>query len=363
MKTLIRLNDSLAMRPVQLAAWTVALAAALAAAAGFAVDPAHAAPALKADKASHLRADVKFKHPRLERGLLTIEGTDAGDKIALRLEAAEPDVLQVDVGDDGSAEFSIKRKHIAAIAVDAGAGDDVVRIDESNGVFTDSVPTTLDGGVGDDRISGGKGVETLRGGSGNDSIDGNGGNDVALLGAGDDTFVWDPGDGSDTVEGQDGADTMVFNGAAVAEQVDLSANGNRLRFFRTQANITMDTAGIERVDFNALGGADFVNVNDLAGTDVTAVIVDLGGILGGAAGDGVADHVVVNGTNGNDAINVNGDAGGVKVSGLAATVKIVDSEAANDKLEVNTLAGRDSVDFAGLAAGAIELVVDGALVP
>jgi hypothetical protein len=32
----------------------------------------------------------------------------------------------------------------------------------------------------------------------------------------------------------------------VAEQVDLSANGNRLRFFRTQANVTMDTAGVER---------------------------------------------------------------------------------------------------------------------
>ena len=103
---------------------------------------------------------------------------------------------------------------------------------------------------------------------GNDSIDGNGGNDLALLGAGNDTFVWDPGDGSDTVEGQDGADTMLFNGAGVAEQVDLSANGNRLRFFRVQANITMDTAGVERVDFNALGGADLVTVNDLTGTDV-----------------------------------------------------------------------------------------------
>jgi len=114
-----------------------------------------------------------------------------------------------------------------------------------------------DGGAGDDRIAGGPGVETLLGGDGNDSIDGNGGNDTADLGAGDDTFVWDPGDGSDTIEGQDGNDTMVFNGAA-AEQVSVSASGERLTFFRTPGNITMDTHGVENIDFNALGGADAV---------------------------------------------------------------------------------------------------------
>ena len=48
----------------------------------------------------------------------------------------------------------------------------------------------------------------------------------------------------------------------------------------------MDTAGVERVDFNALGGADLVNVNDLTGTDVSDVSVDLAGTLGGATGDG-----------------------------------------------------------------------------
>ena len=45
----------------------------------------------------------------------------------------------------------------------------------------------------------------------------------------------------------------------------------------------MDTAGVERVDFNALGGADIVTVNDLTGTDVTDVNVDLASTLGGAA--------------------------------------------------------------------------------
>ena len=110
------------------------------------------------------------------------------------------------------------------------------------------------------------------------------------MGAGDDTFVWDPGDGSDTVEGQTGSDTMRFNGAAAAEHIDLSANGNRLRFFRDAGNITMDTNGVETVDFNALGGADTITVNDLTGTDVRNVNTDLAGTPGGSTGDGQADR-------------------------------------------------------------------------
>jgi hypothetical protein len=53
----------------------------------------------------------------------------------------------------------------------------------------------------------------------------------------------------------------------------------------------------------------------------------------------------------------------VNVSGLSATVEIAHSEAANDRLEINTLAGKDTVDSSGLAAGAIQLLVDGIPVP
>ncbi len=302
----------------------------------------------------------KFKTPTLQYGELTITGTNASDKLALRLKAGDPATLQIDVGDDGSANFSVARSDVTKITVRAKGGNDLVRIDESNGAFTDAIPTTIDGGNGNDTIAGGKGVETLLGGRGNDSIDGNGGNDRALLGPGNDTFIWDPGDGSDTVEGQTGTDTMVFNGANVAEQVTLSANGNRLKFFRVQANITMDTAGVERVDFNALGGADLVTVNDLTGTDVNRVDVDLAGAIGGGAGDGQADRVIVNGTNGNDAIDVSGDAQAVKVSGLAATTEILHSEVTNDRLDVNTLPGTDTVGSAGLGAGAIQFFLNGA---
>src|SRR6266508_4398942 len=363
MKNLIRLKESRTARPVWLAASVVVVAAALFGAAGIVAEQGNAAPALKADKTSYPPKAAKFKQPKLQHGVLSIKGTKASDKIALRLQAGEPGTLQVDVRDDGSADFYFQRNAIAKIAINSRAGGDLVRIDESNGPFTDTIPTKIDGGDGNDNLAGGKGVETLLGGRGNDSIDGNGGNDLALLGAGNDTFVWDPGDGSDTIEGQAGTDTMRFNGANASEEVDVSANGNRLKFFRVQANITMDTAGVERVDFNALGGADLVTVNDLSGTDVNLVNVDLAGTLGGATGDGQPDRVVVNATNSDDAIDVSGDADVVEVSGLAPTIKILHPEVANDRLEINTRAGADTPPTIGLAAGAIQLFVDGILVP
>jgi RTX calcium-binding nonapeptide repeat (4 copies) len=345
MKNNIRHNESRIPPQIRLAASVAAVATAVA---GIVAAQANAAQPVRAQLRHHL---------------LAIEGTKASDKIALRLEAGNAAVLQVDVGDDGTPDASFELARIAAIAVAAGAGDDLVRFDERNGAVNTAIPTAIAGGDGNDTIAGGSGVETLIGGAGNDSIDGNRGNDVAFMGAGDDTFVWDPGDGSDTVEGQGGADTMVFNGAGNAQTIDLSANGSRLKLFRNLGNVTMDSAGVERVDVNPLGSADLVTVNDLGGTDVGSVNVDLAGTLGGAAGDGQRDRVVVNGTKGDDRITVKGDAGGVTVSGLFATVAISHSEVANDRLEINTLDGTDSVDSAGLAAGAIQFVVNGALVP
>ena len=358
MKNFVRINELRSTRPVWLLASAVAVAAAVAGVAGIAAGPGSAAPVRQAAKVSQAHKADRFKHPKLRHGVLTIEGTEGSDTIALRLQAGDPGVLLVDVGDDGSADFSFERARVASIAVDAAQGDDSVRIDDGNGAFTDSIRTTIDGGPGDDTIAGGKGVETLIGGEGNDTIDGNGGNDRALLGAGDDSFVWDPGDGSDTVEGQDGTDTLVFNGADIAERVALSANGNRLEFLRDPGRVTMDTAGVETVDFNALGGADTVTVDDLTGTDVKTVNTDLAGTLGGAAGDGQADSVTVDGTSGNDAIDVSGDAPGVTVAGLSARVAIQHQEP-NDELDVKGLAGNDAIDASGLAAGVVALSLDG----
>src|SRR4051794_3700831 len=316
-----------------------------------------AAPARGLEKPDRLKGE-KFRHPKLEHGLLTVTGTQGGDAIALRLQAGRPDKLEVDVGDDGRPPSRFDREHITEIAVDAASGDDVVRIDESNGAFTDAIATTIDGGDGNDTIAGGTGNETLLGGDGNDTIDGNGGSDAAFLGAGDDTFVWDPGDGSDTIEGGDGADAMLFNGATANERVALSANGRRLLFLRNPANIAIDTNSVEAVDFNALGGSDVVTVGDLPGTDVTAVNLDLAGAVGGKTGDGSTDRVSVDGTAGVDSIAVDGDTSGVTVSGLSSTVAVQHQDL-TDVLDVQGLGGADGISAASLPAQSIALLLDG----
>jgi Ca2+-binding RTX toxin-like protein len=310
-----------------------------------------------ADAAPAANAKQKVK-VKVKRDTLRITGTDDADVVALRLRAGDPERLEVDVGDDGSADFDFKRKRIDRILVEARDGDDLVRIDEANGVFTDVIPTTLDGGDGNDTLLGGSGAERLLGGDGDDFADGNRGNDLGLMGDGDDTFRWDPGDGNDTIEGQDGLDVMDFNGANIADTVDMSANGGRLRFFRQPGTVTMDTNDVERVDFHALGGTDTVTVNDLSGTDVTEVRHDLAAALGGDVADGQLDSVIVNGTNGDDTIEALGQAGNVSVTGLHALVRILHADA-TDQLALNGLAGDDTLSAATLPADAIRLTEDG----
>ncbi|HST18158.1 MAG TPA: calcium-binding protein [Gaiellaceae bacterium] len=347
--------DRRSVWPTRLAAATIAAAGAagIGAASGSASAHGHAY------RASHHASSSSAVQASLENGLLSIEGSRGNDAIALRLKAGDPATIQVDAGDDGSADFEFPRASVARIALDAEQGDDVVRVDEANGVFDDKIPTTLDGGAGDDNLSGGSGAETLLGGSGDDRIDGNKGNDRSAMGSGNDTFVWDPGDGSDTIEGEDGYDTMLFNGAAAAEKVDLSANGNRLRFFRDVANITMDTAGVERVVFNALGGADVVTVHDLSGTDVKDVSVDESSPAGSGTGDNAADQVIVEGTAGNDRVAIVGGNGEARVVGLSETVDVSGAEPANDTLTIDALDGNDVVTAFRLSASAGKLAIDG----
>jgi Ca2+-binding RTX toxin-like protein len=298
-------------------------------------------------KVEGVRAAVKH-------GTLNVTGSDGGQQVALRLKANDPSTIQVDAGDNGSANFSFARGDVSAIKVKMGDGNDSARIDDGNGAFTNTIATRIAGGDGNDTLQGGQTQvaaenEMFNGGDGNDLVDGGKGNDTAYLGAGNDTFRWDNGEGSDVIEGQDGTDTLLFNGAAVAENVTMSANGGRLTFFRVQGNVTMDTHGVEIVDDNAFGGADSVTVNDLTGTDVTQTNLDLGGT------DGAVDTVDVNGTNGVDNINIQGNGSGADVTGLATAVSVKNAEA-TDHLNVHTLAGADNV--VRNVGGLIQLLVD-----
>ena len=311
-----------------------------------------ASPAVSGASTHHVQ-DVRAKLTR--DGTLQVNGGHRDNAVALRL--GDRTQIQVDVGDDGSADFTFARNEVRDINVSMGSGNDAVRIDDSNGAFTDTIPTTIAGGAGDDSLIGGAGAETFYGGAGNDTVDGGKGNDTAFLGDGNDVFSWDPGEGSDTIDGQGGSDRMLFNGGAGADTVTMSANFGRLEFFRNPGNVTMDTVNVETVDFNALGGPDSVTVNSLAGTGVTQTNLDLAGELGGSAADGAVDNVFVNGTKGDDTINVDGSRAGVDVTGLASAVSIKHADP-TDSLSLDTVTGNDSVSVNGVA-GLLQLLVNG----
>ena len=153
---------------------------------------------------------------------------------------------------------------------------------------------------------------------------------------------------------------ILFNGSNGAENFDIAANGDHVRLTRNLGNITMDLKSVENIFLRTLGASDNVVVNDLSGTGVTQVNLDLAGTIGGSAGDAPADTVTVMGRSTvSDTIQVSGSGTSVSVAGLPAVVRMTSVEGANDALVVNGLGGDDLITAAGLVAGVVKLTIDG----
>jgi hypothetical protein len=119
----------------------------------------------------------------------------------------------------------------------------------------------------------------------------------------------------------------------------------------------MDLDDVEVIDVRALGGTDTVTVNDVGGTDVKRVDVDLAAALGGSTGDGQDDTVTVAATKGDDSIAVDANGAAVEVSGLAAFVRITHADPEKDTLVIDTVAGADDVDLDPALDGLIQVAV------
>ena len=306
-------------------------------------------PEVEDELESELAATYKAQ---VKSGRLSITGNNAASKLTLRL-GATATILEVDVGDDGSAEFSFDRSTFDRITIDASGGNDIVTMNEQSGAFTTEEQVTINGGGGDDTILGGVGPETIYGGSGNDLIAGRYGVDTISLGGGDDKVLWDPGGASDIVEGDNGTDTLIFNLSSANEDVELTANGDRLRLTRNVAAITMDLHALEVVELHPKGGTDRIVVNDLTGTFVTQVNVDLTYV---GEGDGLPDSIIINGTTAADIIDVGLDGTAVAATGLDTEVRVTNGEPAFDRLIVNGDAA-DSVNINGSPAADTMLVI------
>ena len=270
---------------------------------------------------------------------LTVTGSAGPDTIVLRLKAGDPNTLEIDDSGDGTANLSFDRQTFSKIVVNAGAGDDTLRIDRSNGAFTDTELTTLAGEEGNDTLIGDVGAETLDGGPGSDFMDGNQGSDTMLGGDGPDLLQWDPGDGSDVVEGGADTDRLRFNGSNIAEAFDVAANGGRVRFFRNISNITMDMDDVETLSLAELGGADTLTVGALLGTDLTTVESDLAASGGGD--DGQVDEVLVP-----PGTTIGQDGPFATIDGLGAQVRVL-AGAPTDRIHVNGPAAADTVTVTG----------------
>ena len=207
-------------------------------------------------------------------------------------------------------------------------GNDAIRLDETNGplpaaqMFGGSGNDTLTGGsgadalhgqdgndtcqrrgrgglparpVGDDVIFGGDGADQMFGGSGDDTADGDRGDDDIFLGDGNDLFVWDPGDGSDRRRGRGRLRHHAVQGQRRRRGVR-GVGQRRARPLHPRRRQHRDgRRAVERVDVEALGGHDTVTLNDLTGTAVQELRIDLEAVNGGAADD-KNDRVILNGT-------------------------------------------------------------------
>jgi Ca2+-binding RTX toxin-like protein len=215
---------------------------------------------------------------------------------------------------------------------------------------------TIDGGSGNDTIIGSQGADLLLGGSGDDVVTGA----VAMTWRNSARATTSSFGIRATAATQSTAGVASipsdFRGANVSENISISANGSHASFFRDVANVTMDLSSVERIQFTALGGADNIVVNDLTGTGVKQVAIDLAAT--GGSGDGAVDTVTVNGTGGNDQINVAASGTLVTVSGLPAQVT-VDHAEATDHLMINGGAGNDTINASTLPAGTISLTLNG----
>jgi Ca2+-binding RTX toxin-like protein len=275
------------------------------------------------------------------------EGTAGDDSLQA---IANGPVLRVT--DGGAGFFDVLAAE--TVQLNGKAGNDTLL---TAGNVAGLVPLLVfDGGSGDDVILGGNGADVILAGGGNDVVHGRQGNDLVLLGGGADVAVWDPGDGSDTIEGDSGNDSLVVNGSGANEIYDVSPNGSRVRLTRDVGAIVLDANGVEALGIKTVGGADLVNVNDLAGTSAKSVEVDIRGP--GGVGDGQLDQVTVQGTTGPDFLEVTGASPAASVKGLAVTPLVIGVEPGLDSMVVNG-AGGDDLIKAVPGDALVDVVIDG----
>jgi Ca2+-binding RTX toxin-like protein len=212
-------------------------------------------------------------------GALTITGDAVGNNISVQVVSGQ--IKAFDGATDLLPTTTITTKALKSIVVNADDGSDTVLIDAPI-----KVPTTLNGGLGDDLLFGGLGADLINAGDGANSVEGRDGNDTITGGIDSDALYG--GRGSDRIDGGDGPD-LIFGGGGAGVGTDkladnLTGGAGDDSIFGNQGNDTVD-AGT---------GNDLVE-GDLGNDTITAGPAQDPGV-------GVPDEDLVYGGSGNDTI-------------------------------------------------------------
>jgi len=190
----------------------------------------------------------------------------------------------------------------------------------------------------------GAGADFVTGGAGNDVITGGGGTDSLVGGAGDDVFVVAlvaDFAGAETITGGTGNDTIRFTDEAANATLTLVVGVTDVD---NLLNVTLSTAGTQRVNADGLGDTISVNITGNAGNNILTgnAIADT---LSGGDGDDT-----LNGGAGNDSLvggagadQINGDAGADTITGGEGADQISVGSGLNSVILTETTAAADVV--------------------
>jgi Ca2+-binding RTX toxin-like protein len=219
---------------------------------------------------------------------------------------------------------------LADVLVQGTNGDDVIDVSES------SLPHTIRGGGGWDRISGSRTSDTLLGDGGNDILSGNEGadqlyggigNDAMDGGSGDDVILYyGDGNGFDDVDGGTGMDRIV------------GSPGDDVIGLRSLQSVEVIDGGPGRDVLQMQSSTAFVL--DLSGVSVDSIELILGGwgsdtIVGSSGND------FIQGGNGNDWIE---GGPGIDTAIFAGNFTAYDITVSGGQVTVRTLSGKDGTD-------------------